>query len=96
MTLKYATVQPNQTVRGYYVCTCINLFLLRYLTSFITEDELISLTYGAAYDVRISIHKFLQNLKTVTISYFKHLDKLISRLTMLYYIIEEDTNKAAV
>jgi hypothetical protein len=96
MTFRYAIMQPNQTACGYYVCAYANLFLSGYLTSFMMEDELIPLTYKAIHDVKISMHKFLWDLKTVTISYFKHLDKLISRLTMLYYIIEEDTNKAAV
>jgi Ulp1 family protease len=75
MTLRYATMQPDQTACGYYVCTCANLFLLEYLTSFMTEDELIPLTYEAAHNVRISMHKFLQDLKTVIISHLKHLNK---------------------
>jgi hypothetical protein len=96
ITLKYATVQPDQTACGYYICMCINLFLSGYLTSFMTEDELISLMYKAAHNVRISMYKFLQDLKTVTISHFEHLDKSFSRLTVLYYNIEKNTNKAAV
>jgi hypothetical protein len=96
MTLRYATVQPDQTACGYYVCACANLFLSGYLTSFMTEDELIPLTYGAAHDMRISMHKFLRDLKTVTVSHFEHSDKLISRLTMPYCNVEKDTNKAAV
>ncbi len=96
MTLKYATMQPNQTACGYYICACADLFLLKYLTSFITKDELISLTYKAAYNVRISMYKFLQDLKTVTVSHFEHLNKLFSRLTVLYCNVEEDINKAAI
>jgi hypothetical protein len=96
ITLRYATVQLNQTACGYYVYACINLFLLEYLTNFMTEDELIPLTYGAAHNVRISMHKFLQDLKTVTISHFEHLDKPISRLTVLYYNVKKNTNEAAV
>jgi hypothetical protein len=52
--------------------------------------------YKAAHDVRISMHEFLQDLKMVTVSHFEHLDKSISRLTVLYCNVEEDTNKAAV
>jgi hypothetical protein len=96
MTLKYAIMQPDQTVYGYYVCVCANLFLLGYLLSFITENELIPLMYKAVHNVRISMHKFLQDLKTVIVSHLKHLDKLISRTTMLYYNIEKDTNKAII
>jgi hypothetical protein len=95
ITFKYAIIQLNQTAYGYYIYIYTNLFFLKYLTNFMTEDELIPLTYKAAHNIRISMCKFLQDLKTVIISHFKHLNKLFSRLTVLYCNIKK-TNKAAV